>query len=144
MTTTPINTTRQSSHEESRATRTRWWVLVRHYVEMVLAMTVGMVVLGAVRDALGWTVPFAEHPGTSFVLMATDMAIGMVVWMCIRRHGWPGTLEMSAAMYVPAVLLPLVWTGLVDSMTFMVVAHVVMFLAMGAVLLRRRNEYAHC
>jgi hypothetical protein len=144
MTTTPVNTTRQASHEESRATRTRWWVLVRHYVEMVLAMTVGMVVLGAVRDTLGWTVPFAEHPGTSFLLMATDMAIGMIVWMRIRRHGWPGTLEMSAAMYVPAVLLPLVWTGLLGAMTFMVVAHVVMFLAMGAVLLRRRNEYAHC
>jgi hypothetical protein len=25
-----------------------------------------------------------------------------------------------------------------------VVAHVLMFLAMGAVLLRRRHEYAHC
>jgi hypothetical protein len=103
-----------------------------------------MVVLGAVRDAIGWTVPFAERPGTSFLLMATDMAIGMVVWMRIRGHRWPGTFEMSAAMYVPAVLLPLVWTGLLGSMTFMVVAHVVMFLAMGAVLLRRRNEYAHC
>ena len=139
-----MNTTRQSSHEESRTALVRWWVLVRHYVEMVLAMTVGMVVLGAARDALGWTVPFAGYPGTWFLLMATDMAIGMVVWMRIRRHGWPGTLEMSAAMYVPAVLLPLVWAGLVGSMTFMVVAHVLMFLAMGAVLLRRRNEYAHC
>ncbi|MGH3315875.1 MAG: hypothetical protein ACRDO0_07005 [Nocardioidaceae bacterium] len=143
MTTTPMNTTRQSPHEESRTT-VRWWFLVRHYVEMVLAMMVGMVVLGAVRDALGWTVPFAEHPGASFLLMATDMAIGMVVWMRIRRHRWPGTLEMSAVMYVPAVLLPLVWTGLLGSMTFMMVAHVLMFLAMGAVLLRRRNEYAHC
>jgi hypothetical protein len=144
MTTTPVHTTRQSSHEESPTAHVRAWVLVRHYLEMVVAMTVGMVVLGAVRDALGWTVPFAEQPATSFLLMATDMAIGMVVWMRIRRHGWPGTLEMSAAMYVPAVLLPLVWTGLLGSMTFMVVAHVLMFLAMGAVLLRRRNEYAHC
>jgi hypothetical protein len=144
MTTTPVNTTPQTTHEATRTTQVRWWVLVRHYVEMVLAMTVGMVVLGAVRDAIGWTVPFAEHPWTSFLLMATDMAIGMVVWMRLRRHGWPGTLEMSAAMYVPAVLLPLVWTGLLGSMTFMVVAHVLMFLAMGAVLLRRRHEYAHC
>ena len=144
MTTTPVNTTPQTTHEAGRTTRVRWWALLRHYVEMVLAMTVGMVVLGAIRDALGWTVPFAERPGTWFLLMATDMAIGMVVWMRLRRHGWPGTLEMSAAMYVPALLLPLVWTGLLGSMTFMMYAHVLMFVAMGVVLLRRRHEYAHC
>jgi hypothetical protein len=144
MTTTPTNITGQTTHVGARTTHVSRRALVRHYIEMVLAMTVGMLVLGAVRDALGWTVPFAEHPGTSYVLMATDMAIGMVVWMRIRRHSWPGTLEMAASMYVPAVLLPLVWTGLMDAMTFMVAAHILMLVAMGAVLLRRRNEYAHC
>jgi flagellar biosynthetic protein FliP len=111
---------------------------------MVIAMTVGMLVIGLLREAVGLTVAFADHPGTSYLLMATDMAIGMAAWMRFRRHGWAGTLEMCAAMYVPAALLPMVWGGVMRPMTFMVAAHVVMLMAMLAVLLRRRHELTHC
>jgi flagellar biosynthetic protein FliP len=76
--------------------------------------------------------------------MATDMAIGMAVWMRWRgRHGWAGTVEMCAAMYVPVVLLPFVWSDAMADMMFMVVAHTLMFVAMLAVLVRRRNEFCH-
>ena len=44
-------------------------------------------------------------------------------------------------MYVPGVLLPLVLGGVLDAMTFMVVAHVAMPVLMLAVLLRRRTEF---
>ncbi len=114
----------------------RWSRIGRHYLEMVLAMLVGMLVLGTVRSMTGLTVPFAESPGVSYLLMATDMAIGMAVWMRLRRHPWPMTLEMCAAMYVPLVLVPLVWTALMGPMTFMALAHVVMLVAMLLVVIR--------
>ncbi|WP_199235970.1 hypothetical protein [Micromonospora sp. S4605] len=118
--------------------------LVRHYVEMVVAMTVGMMVIGALRSFIGLTVPFAERPGAAYLLMATDMAIGMAIWMGVRRHPWAATLEMCAAMYVPVALVPLVWTGVIGTMSFMVAVHVLMLTAMLAVLLRRRQQLAHC
>lgn len=113
----------------------RWRRLALHYLEMLIAMGVGMAVFGLARGALGLTVAFHDRPGASFLLMATDMALGMAIWMRVRRHGWPVTLQMCAAMYVPLLLLPLVAAGLMGAMTFMVVAHVVMCVAMLVVLL---------
>ncbi|MGI5200031.1 hypothetical protein ACQEU6_45950 [Spirillospora sp. CA-108201] len=123
--------------------RTPWRRLTLHYVEMVLAMFAGMLAFGGLRALLGLTVAFDAHPGAHYLLMATDMALGMAAWMLLRRHGLACTLEMCAAMYAPAVLLPLVWTGVVGGMAFMTAAHVLMMVAMLAVLLRRRREYGH-
>lgn len=114
----------------------RWVAIGRHYLEMLLAMLAGMAVLGTVRSLLGLTVPFVDQPGLGYLLMATDMAIGMVVWMRWRGCSWPMTLEMCAAMYVPLVLVPLVWAGLMAALTYMVVAHVVMMVAMLLVVVR--------
>ncbi|MGS2616060.1 hypothetical protein ACVCAH_16280 [Micromonospora sp. LZ34] len=118
--------------------------LVRHYVEMVVAMTVGMMVIGVFRSSIGLTVAFAEHPGAGYLLMATDMAIGMAVWMRVRGHPWAATLEMCAAMYLPVALVPLVWAGVIGSTTFMIATHVLMLAAMLAVLLRRRHHFVRC
>ena len=122
----------------------RWRSLARHYVEMVVAMFAGMLGLGALREAIGLTVEFAGQPGLSFLLMASDMALAMGVWMHLRGHGWAATLEMCAAMYLPVVLLPLLAAGVLGSMAFMVLAHLLMLVAMLALLLRRREELAHC
>ena len=125
--------------------RTATGALARHYVEMVVAMTLGMLVLGSLRGLAGVTVEFDRHPGVGYLLMATDMALAMVAWMRHRRHGWGSTLEMCAAMYVPVLLLPLVWVAAMGPMAFMVAAHVLMLVAMLAVLVRRRRELgAHC
>ena len=132
MTTTALTAARRSSVR----------ALVPHYLEMVVAMFAGMLVLGALRSALGLTVAFAAHPGTSYLLMATDMSLAMAAWMRFRGHGWGCTLEMCAAMYVPALLLPLVWSGVLGAMAFMVLAHVAMLVGMLAVLVRRRAELA--
>ncbi len=132
-----------SSLTPTSGTLRSWWPLAKHYVEMVIAMFAGMLVIGMLRAAAGLTVEFADRPGASYLLMATDMAIGMAAWMRFRRHTWASTLEMCAAMYVPAVLLPLVWADLMSPMAFMVTAHVVMMVAMLVVLVRRRHEM-HC
>jgi flagellar biosynthetic protein FliP len=141
MTDTTLSPNRSTT---SGRTRGRIRAMARHYAEMVVAMFAGMILLGGLRDLVGLTVPFADRPGLSYVLMATDMAIGMAAWMTIRRHDSASTLEMCAAMYVPVVLLPLVWAGAMAPMTFMLVAHVLMLVAMLAVLLRHRHHYAHC
>jgi flagellar biosynthetic protein FliP len=112
-----------------------------HFLEMVVAMVAGMVVLEPVWSFL-W--PGLSAVVTAHVLvMATDMALGMALWMRIRRHGWAGIAEMSAAMYVPfAVLLPFYWTGVLSEMVLMTAGHVLMLPAMLVAMLRRRHEYA--
>jgi hypothetical protein len=117
---------------------------VRHYLEMVVAMFVGMGVLAAASagaEALsGLELP--ASPEFAAVKMAFDMSVGMVVWMRYRGHAWPATLEMVGAMFAPAVLLaPLSLTGVISGEILMIVTHVAMLPLMLLVMLRRRAEY---
>jgi flagellar biosynthetic protein FliP len=117
---------------------------VRHYVEMVVAMFVGMAVLGAagVAAEAATGVEFPASPEFAALKMAFDMSVGMVVWMRYRGHGWPSTLEMVGAMFAPAVLFgPLSWLGVISGETLMIVTHVLMLPLMFVVMLRRRAEY---
>jgi hypothetical protein len=118
-----------------------------HYVEMIIAMVVGMLVLGAARaGVLGLLdVEFSStrHPEAAALVMAFDMSVGMVVWMRYRGHAWAPTLEMVAAMFAPVVLLaPFTLAGLMSGHALMMVMHVAMLPLMLAVMLRRRAEYS--
>jgi flagellar biosynthetic protein FliP len=125
--------------------RRRWGGFARHYAEMIIAMFAGMFALGALLDVLGLGISHHEHPDLGYLVMACNMSVGMAAWMRVRGHGWASTLEMCAAMFVPAVpLFPLLWLGLIDGGTLMVVAHVAMFPLMLAAMLRRLDEYAGC
>jgi hypothetical protein len=112
----------------------------RHMLEMIIAMVLGMIVLEPVWSFL-W--PGLSGITTAHVLvMATDMSVGMGLWMRIRRHGWPSIVAMSAAMYAPfVVLLPFYWAGLLSGSALMTAGHVLMVPAMLAAMLRRRHEY---
>ena len=112
-----------------------------HFLEMVVAMVVGMIVLGPIWS-FAW--PGLSGNMTAQVLvMATNMSLGMALWMKIRRHGWASIAEMSAAMYVPfLVLLPFFWAGVLSGMTLMGAGHVLMLPAMLIAMLRRRHEYS--
>jgi hypothetical protein len=117
----------------------------RHYLEMVVAMFVGMAVLAAARAGVvavtGLDYPSA--PELAALLMAFDMSVGMVVWMRYRGHAWAGSLEMVAAMFAPAVVLaPLSWLGVISGELLMILTHVAMLPLMLVVMLRRRAEYA--
>ena len=74
----------------SRSTRT----FARHYVEMLIAMFVGMGVLGAPLALL----TDIEAPALRLLNMALTMTIGMVAWMRYRGHSWMPAAEMSALM----------------------------------------------
>ncbi|MGJ6961654.1 hypothetical protein ACSDR0_07040 [Streptosporangium sp. G11] len=123
--------------------RRRWGRFAWHYVEMVIAMFVGMIVLGTLLSAAGLGFSHDRQPELAYLLMALTMSVGMAVWMRFRGHGWIPTLEMCAAMFVPVIpLFPLLWLGLIDGGSLMVIAHVAMFPLMLAAMLRRRDEYA--
>jgi len=120
---------------------------VRHYLEMVAAMFLGMAVLGIpagwVMNAFGTS--WGEISTETMVLaMATTMTVPMVGWMFYRGHGVRAGAEMSASMYGPAfAAIGLLWAGAVtDSGALMVVEHVAMLLAMLGVMLARPHEYA--
>jgi hypothetical protein len=121
--------------------------LVRHFLEMVLAMFVGMAVLGAVVSiifaVLGCS-NLLHHVGIRAPIMATNMSIGMAVWMRHRGHRWPAVGEMVGAMYVPlAILLVPFWIGVLPDGAVLGPMHLLMLPAMAIVMLRRRGEYVH-
>jgi hypothetical protein len=118
---------------------------LRHYLEMVAAMLVGMVVLGGlVRGLLflaGLRYP-TQYPELVAMEMAFTMSAGMAVWMRHRGHGWPSTLEMVGAMFAPAVaLIPLLWLGVIGGDALLFLEHLAMFPLMFLVMWRRRVEY---
>jgi uncharacterized membrane protein (DUF2068 family) len=133
--------------EPRRSNLASWLPFIRHYIEMVLAMAIGMFALMPL-----WTLAvqaagaphLLDRAEPMALVMATDMAIGMGAWMAWRRHGWRDIAEMSAAMYLPFVIFfPATLAGVMTSGTMMVAGHVLMLLAMLAVMLRRRDHYGY-
>jgi hypothetical protein len=131
-----------SAMTTTHPTRSNTRKLVRfvgHYLEMVVAMIVGMVALAPL-----WPAEWVARPDVHVMTMAIDMTIAMALWMRIRRHSWPATAEMSAAMFLPfVVLLVPYWLGAMSAMTIMIAGHVIMFPLMLAVMVWRRAEYWH-
>ncbi len=79
---------------------------LRHLAEMVAAMMIGMFVgYGSFLSMVGTSGNQARHdyPTASLLVMALSMTIPMVAWMRFRRHTWRSSIEMGAAMLLPAV-----------------------------------------
>ena len=124
---------------------------IRHYVEMVVAMFLGMAVLGIpagwALSAIGtsWSELTDDAPALMFLGMATTMTVPMVGWMVYRGHGRRANAEMSASMYLPTfAVIGVLEAGLMtDTGALMVVEHVAMLAAMLGAMLLRRAEYGH-
>jgi hypothetical protein len=143
---TPTAPLAEQASPPTTGRRRPWVQFLRHYLEMVVAMLVGMIALGPVvgwlLSAAGLAYSHAERPDLAAVEMTVTMSAGMVAWMRFRGHGWPGTLEMTAAMFVPAaVLVPLLWLGAVPAGSVLTALHVAMLPLMLVAMLRRRGEY---
>ncbi|HZG89870.1 MAG TPA: hypothetical protein VEZ42_06620 [Pseudonocardia sp.] len=110
-----------------------------HYLEMVVAMLVGMLVLAPL-----WPADWVARADVHAVVMATDMTVAMALWMGVRRHAWRRIGEMCAVMYLPflALLVPY-WLGGLSGTALMVAGHVVMFPLMLAAMVWRRADYWH-
>jgi hypothetical protein len=123
----------------------RWSHFVRHYLEMVVAMFVGMAALWGLGEVVAAItgLEYSSTPEVAALKMAFDMSVGMVVWMRYRGHGWPSTAEMVAAMFAPAVALaPMSWLGVISAESLMLATHILMLPLMFIVMLRRRAEYS--
>jgi hypothetical protein len=114
---------------------------IRHYVEMVVVMFVGMAVLYAPLD-LAFEL---EATAAMIGAMGVTMTAPMVPWMRWRGHAWAPTLEMAAAMVVPTVAsLGVLAADIVTSSgALMGIEHTAMFAGMFLVMLARNEEYAH-
>ncbi len=127
-----------------------WWHsparhFIQHLLEMTAAMFIAMGVLAMpVRllwEALGWDF-MIENLVARTLVMATNMSIGMALWMRFRGHRWRPILEMCLAMYVPFVIMyPFYFAGVAGVTGVMVVGHVLMVPAMAVVMLCRLDEY---
>jgi flagellar biosynthetic protein FliP len=117
-----------------------------HYLEMVIAMFVGMLALGPLWS---WAWPdswlsLSDRPAVDALVMATNMTLGMSVWMAIRRHSWARIAEMAAAMYLPFLLLLVPYAfGAISGDAVMMGGHMLMFVTMLAAMLWRHTEYRH-
>ncbi|MGH1565369.1 hypothetical protein [Mumia sp. DW29H23] len=126
--------------------RRPFWTFTRHYVEMIVAMLVGMALFYPlwVRATEGAAASSWVHrTDVESLVMATAMTLPMVAWM--RIHGCRPRLlvEMSVAMYAGfVVLFPLLWAGVLGEMGLMMAGHVLMPLFMLGAMLLRREEYA--
>jgi hypothetical protein len=124
---------------------------IRHYLEMLAAMFLGMGVLFApALLALGAAGVSSDElhddaPALMLLGMGITMTVPMVAWMRHRGHGWRASNEMAASMVIPtAGVIALLGAGLVaDFGTLMTLEHVVMFPAMLVAMLLRREEYTH-
>jgi hypothetical protein len=129
---------------------TRLAHFVRHYIEMVVAMFIGMFALGmplaALLGAFGIDVSAWQTDARELLLlgMAFTMSVPMAAWMRYRGHGWAPVWEMTASMFVPSfAAIGLLWGGLAeDGETLLLVQHVGMLPSMLAVMLFRLDEYA--
>jgi hypothetical protein len=104
---------------------------IRHFLEMLAAMALGMLALEPL-----W--PTTDRVELQTLAMATNMA----ALMAARRHAWPRIVEMSAAMYAPFIILFMpYWTGLITAGSLFLIGHLLMLPAMLVAMLHRRAEY---
>jgi hypothetical protein len=118
----------------------------RHFLEMLAVMTVGMVGAGAVfAIALrieSWDEATVRYPTQSLLVMAAGMTVPMVTWMLFRGMGRRNSLEMAAAMLLPAIpFLCLVWFHVTESAQCGAYCASTV-VAMLGLMVFRRTEYA--
>jgi hypothetical protein len=105
-----------------------------------VAMVVGMVILRTVESLLASAM---GHPDAldgetvSALLMAANMTVAVVAWMCFRGHRLRQIAEMAAGMNVPFLALVPLWVGTMNHHTLMMTGHELMFLGMFVAMLPR-------
>lgn len=116
------------------------------YVEFTLVLIIGMMLLGVLvevlRGAAGFTYPVDVRAAMASVEMGVIMTVIIIVWLRIRRYGWPAAMELGATMLVPAlVAAALTQAGVISYGLAMLLEHIAMFVLMLLAMLRRRAEF---
>jgi hypothetical protein len=119
---------------------------LRHLIEMIIAMILGMAVLGllvrTVIAPLGYPDGLRPYPEISALAMTFEMTLPMAAWMLYRGHRRAIVAEMSGAMISPVVaVVALCLAHILPSATAPTIAHLTMYPAMLGAMLYRRTEY---
>ena len=125
-----------------------WLGFLRHFGEMVLAMMLGMILLGmpsgAIMGAIGYSDTTQRFPELSALVMTFNMTVPMAAWMRFRGMQWRPIAEMSGAMVVPAIaIVVLSLFGLISNSNLSGTVMDPMLPEMLAVMLYRRADYLH-
>ena len=137
MTTSPAEPRARTARPSRRQALTSRRFVV-HYLQMLVAMFAGMVVLMPVVMLVGADAG-AE---VQALLMATSMSLGMAALMTWHRGPAAPIVEICLVMYLSfVVLFPAHWSGLLSTGALIGLGHVVMLPAMAATMLRRREHY---
>ena len=119
---------------------------LRHFVEMMLAMFAGMLVLGGFTQLVFAAAGsgLTDAPGSVRVmLMGFDMTVPMVAWMSYRGHSRARNAEMAASMIAPTLAAAaLAAVGVLSAGAALGGQHAVMIPAMLAVMLWRYDHYS--
>ena len=119
---------------------------IRHFGEMLLAMFIGMALLGGVAQLafVAADSSLGQAAGVTQVLvMFVCMTVPMVAWMVHRGHGRARSAEMAAAMAVPSLIAAaLAAAGALEAQAALGVQHATMIPAMLGVMLWRHAHYA--
>src|SRR5262249_10839718 len=118
-----------------------------HFVEMAVAMELGMFAMGALSalalEPAGFLYLTPSHLETHLLAMGFAMAAPMVAWMRLPGHGWRQGAERAAAMVVPAAAaIVLNAAGLLARTEMMAFSTTWMWVAMVGVMLFRWPHYA--
>jgi len=118
------------------------------FLEMPVAMTVGMLGLDPVWawtfDRLGCS-GVLDRADVHAMVMAADMSVAMALWMRFRSRRWAGAGLMTAAMFVPfVVLLVPFWAGVISGDAMLMAGHVLALACMVVAMVRvHRASHAH-
>ena len=134
-----------TSRAEQPAVPTSGRVFLLHFVEMVVAMLVGMAVLGTAASLIFAALGHAKllhYSGLRGFLMTMYMVVGMSLWMRYRHHAWERIVEMDVAMGLPYVILIAPFAiGAISASTFLVSMHALMLPCMIVAMLLRFAGY---
>jgi flagellar biosynthetic protein FliP len=121
---------------------------LRHFGEMIVAMFVGMAVLGAfwglVLAAIGTSSKELLDAAPAVVALGLmfDMTVPMVLWMRHRGHARAEIAEMAGAMgFVALVALVLLWTSAIEPIGICGIECALMVPATVIVMLHHRRAY---
>ena len=137
---TTVTTTPAPAHRSRRR-------FIRHFGEMLLAMFLGMGVLGGLA-ALAFSSAGSslgdQSGAVQVLLMGFNMTVPMVAWMAYRGHDRARSAEMAGSMIVPsAIAAGLAAAGALDDHGALMLQHIVMIPAMLGVMLARYEHYSH-
>jgi hypothetical protein len=126
------------------------WRFLRHLLEMIVVMMLGMCVLGVAWGAFHEVVfgsAFADawrvYVGLAAFAMAFNMTVPMVLWMRYRGHSWERGGEMAIAMNLPLLPLLLLYSlDLIPAQAVLGLQMMLMIPAMVLAMLYRRDEYS--